>query len=100
MSRDIAGRTHACAGSSLCAERFVGRRWAVFLIWIAVAAASYAPDVFADRNFSVRFHTDDNGAITLVGNTLLSCVQGTQNPPATCISTVPLNGTGATGANL
>jgi uncharacterized repeat protein (TIGR01451 family) len=100
MSLDIVRRAYACACHLLCKKRRFGRKFAVFLVWFTAAAAFYAPAAFADRNFGVRYHSDDNGAITLIGNTLLSCVQGTQNPPTTCISTVPVNGTGATGANL
>ncbi len=90
----------AWAGRLVRSDRRSRRRITAFVAWSILAIALYSPAVLADRNFGVRFSTDDNGAITLIGNMLMSCVQGAQNPPATCISTVPGNGTGATGANL
>ncbi|MGH8174198.1 MAG: beta strand repeat-containing protein, partial [Rhodanobacteraceae bacterium] len=54
----------------------------------------------AERNFGVRFDTNDFGDIQIIGNTLMSCPQGTNNPPTSCLASVPVSGTGATGGNL
>ena len=100
MSGDIAGRMRAWARRLLRSGRRSKRRITAFVAWSILAIALYSPAALADRNFGVRFSTDDNGAITLIGNSLMSCQQGAQNPPATCASTVPVNGTGASGSNL
>jgi len=54
----------------------------------------------AERNFAARFDTNDYGDILIIGNTLMSCPQGANNPPTACLASVPVSGTGATGGNL
>src|SRR4029077_6108767 len=101
MSGDIAGGMRAWARRLLRSGRRSKRRISAFVAWLILAIALYSPAASADRNFAVRFSTDDHGAITLIGNTLMTCQQGgSQNPPATCIYSVPVNGTGASGSGL
>src|SRR5690348_5273695 len=100
MSRYVGRRANKCAKGLPRSHGRTRGRLVEFLVFLLVAAATYSSAAHADRNFGVRYHTDDHGAIAIVGNMLLSCVQGAQNPPATCASTVPVSGTGATGANL
>ena len=54
--------------------------------WILGAALMPQLAQAAARNFTVRYQTDAKGTITLIGNTNMSCTQGTQTPPATCAS--------------
>ncbi len=100
MSGDFAGGMRAWARRLLRSGRRSKRRITALVAWSILAIALYSPAALADRNFGVRFSTDDNGAITLIGNSLMSCQQGAQNPPATCASSVPVNGTGASGSSL
>jgi hypothetical protein len=45
-------------------------RWLLVVCALSLAAASPA---FADRAFSSRFSTNDNGAITIAANTVMTC---------------------------
>lgn len=72
---------------------------ASLLLFLAAIGIGFAPAAYAERNFTVRFDGNDYGDIQIVGNTLMSCVQGTNSPPATCIASVPVSGTGSTSLN-
>jgi uncharacterized repeat protein (TIGR01451 family) len=57
------------------------------------AAAAFAASAHADRDFTVRFSTNDTGNIAIVGNTLMTC------PTAAANCVAAQNGT-ATGSAL
>jgi len=75
------------------------RALASLLFFLAAIGIGFAPAAHAERNFTVRFDGNDYGDIQIIGNALMSCVQGTNNPPATCIASVPVSGTGSTSLN-
>jgi uncharacterized repeat protein (TIGR01451 family) len=68
-----------------------------FLLALGTATTAHA-----ERVFTTRYTTDENGDVQIIGNTLFSCTQAaTPSPPATCASSVPVSGTGGgSAANL
>ncbi|MEP7043596.1 MAG: hypothetical protein ABI843_11070 [Dokdonella sp.] len=73
----------------------------VRIVFACILSLGAIVDAHAERVFTSRFTTNDNGDVQIIGNTLFSCTQGTNTPPATCLASVPVSGTGVTDvANL
>ena len=94
---------HLCASVTGRLAQRQGKRpfsFTFLLFCLTAAALTLTSTAHAERNFAARFDTNDFGDIQIIGNTLMSCTQGTNNPPTTCLASVPVSGTGATGGNL